>query len=40
MSMLSDLILQTIHLIFPELWPYENFGILNLSAGYLEKYLS
>ena len=28
------------HLIFPELWPFENLGILNLSARYLEKYLS
>ena len=26
--------------IFPELWPFENSGILNLSARYLEKYLS
>ena len=25
--------------IFPELWPFENLGILNLSARYLEKYL-
>ena len=22
------------HLIFPELWPFENLGILNLSAIY------
>ena len=26
--------------IFPELWPFENLGILNLSARYLENYLS
>ena len=25
---------------FPELWPFENLGILNLSARYLENYLS
>ena len=31
---------KTIHLIFPELWPFENLGILKLSARYLEKYLS
>ena len=28
------------HFIFPELWPFENLGILNLSAKYLENYLS
>ena len=28
------------NLIFPELWPFENLGILNLSARYLENYLS
>ena len=28
------------HFIFRELWPFENFGILNLSASYLENYLS
>ena len=27
-------------LVFPELWPFENLGILNLSARYLDKYLS
>ena len=27
-------------LILLELWPFENLGILNLSARYLEKYLS
>ena len=27
-------------LVFPELWPFENLGILNLSARYLENYLS
>ena len=26
------------HHIFPELWPFENLDILNLSARYLEKY--
>ena len=25
---------------FPELWPFENLGILNLSARYLETFLS
>ena len=25
-----------IHLIFPEIWPCENLGILNLSARYLK----
>ena len=29
-----------IHLIFPEVWPFENFGILNNSARYLENYLN
>ena len=24
-------------LVFPELWPFENLGILNLSARYLKK---
>ena len=28
------------HFILMELWPYENLGILNLSARYLENYLS
>ena len=28
------------HFIFSELWPFENLGILNLSARYLENYLS
>ena len=28
------------HFIFPELLPFENLGILNLSAKYLENYLS
>ena len=32
--------LKKIHLIFPELWPFENLGILNLSAIYLKNYLS
>ena len=31
MSLLSDKILQTFRQIVPELWPFENFGILNLS---------
>ena len=26
--------------IFPKFWPFENLGILNLSARYLENYLS
>ena len=26
-------------IFFPELWPFENLGILNLSARYLRKYL-
>ena len=25
-------------MIFPELWPFENLGILNLSARYLETF--
>ena len=25
---------------FLELWPFENLGILNLSARYLENYMS
>ena len=40
MSRLPDLIEKENHIIFPELWPFKNFGILNLSARYLEKYLS
>ena len=28
------------HLIFPDLWPFENLGILKLSAKCLEKYVS
>ena len=28
------------HFICLELWPFEILGILNLSARYLEKYLS
>ena len=28
------------HFVFPELWPFENLAILNLSARYLENYLS
>ena len=40
MSRLLDLIKKKILFIFPELWPFENLGILNLSARYLEKYLS
>ena len=40
MSRLPDLIKKKIHLIFPELWPVEILGILNLSARYLEKCLS
>ena len=39
MSTFPDLIKKN-HLIFPELWPFENLGILNLTARYLEKYLS
>ena len=27
------------HLIFPELWPFENLGLLILQVRYLEKYL-
>ena len=38
MIRLPDLIKKN-HFIFPELWPFENLGILNLSARYLEKYL-
>ena len=30
----------TNHSIVPELWPFENLGILNLSARYLENYMS
>ena len=40
MSRLSNLKKKKIHLIFPELWPFENLGILNLSARYLKNYLS
>ena len=40
MSRLPDKIKKIICFIFPELWPFENLGILNLSARYLEKYLS
>ena len=32
-------ILKKNHFIFLELWPFKKLGILNLSAGYLEKYL-
>ena len=32
--------LKKITSFFPELWPFENFGILNLSARYLQNYLS
>ena len=28
------------HFIFLELWPFENLAILNLTARYLENYLS
>ena len=40
MGTLTNQILNKIHCIFPELWPCENLGILNLSARYLENYLS
>ena len=40
MSRLPDKIKKKNHLIFPELWPFENLGILNLSATYLKNYLS
>ena len=40
MSRLFDYIYKKNHFIFPELWPFENMGILNLSASYLENYLS
>ena len=41
MSRLPDWILkEKNHFIFPELWPFENLEILNLSARYLKKYLS
>ena len=37
MSRLPDLIKKKKnHLIFHELWPFENLGILNLSARYLK----
>ena len=25
------------HLIFPEIWPFENLSLLNLSARYIKK---
>ena len=31
---------QVNHRVFPELWPFETLGILNLSTRYLENYLS
>ena len=40
MSRLPDFILKTFREVFPELWPFENFGILNLSARYHENCLS
>ena len=43
MSRLPDLIKKKyiyIYIFFPELWPFENLGILNLSASYLKNYLS
>ena len=40
MSRLPDEMFFKNHFIFPELWPFDNLGILNLSARYLEKYLS
>ena len=40
MSIVSDEIVKKNHLIFSELWPFENLGILNLSARYLVNYLS
>ena len=39
MSRLPDKMKKKIILFFPELWPFENLGILNVSARYLEKYL-
>ena len=32
MSRLPDLILKNIHLIFPELWPFENLGFLKFVS--------
>ena len=32
--------LKKINLIFPELWPFEDLGILKLSVVYLKNYLS
>ena len=40
MSRLPDKIMKEICQIFMELWPFENMGILNLSARYLENCLS
>ena len=40
MSRLPDKLLNKFCQIFPELWPFENLGISNLSARFLEKYLS
>ena len=40
MSRLPDYIKKKIILFFLELWPFENMGILNLSASYLENYLN
>ena len=39
-SRLYDYFFKNNQFIFPELWPFENLGILNLSARYLEHYLS
>ena len=39
MCRLPDKILTKFLPIFAELWPFENFGILNLSVRYLEKYM-
>ena len=39
MSTLLHIIKKRNHFIFPVLWPFENLGILNLSARYLKKYL-
>ena len=38
MSRLPDQIKNN-HLIFLELWPFENLGILNLSERYLDNYM-
>ena len=40
MSRLSDYIFLKIHPTCQELWPFENLGILNLSATYLKNYLN